>query len=88
MKDFVYDTENHSITETSPDEFNEILFAKDHRIAVLERALKLACEELRMPYRNDGKTKIITYTKDTQIIENLPDYFIDQAEKELKHDKD
>ena len=47
---------------------------KDHRIAVLERALKLACEP-----RDDwgGKEYDEPYT-------NYYDYFIDQAEKELK----
>lgn len=47
---------------------------KDHRIAVLERALKLACE----PRDDWGGTEYDEpYT-------NYYDYFIDQAEKELK----
>ena len=47
---------------------------KDHRIAVLEMALKLACEP-----RDDwsGREYDAPYT-------NYYDYFIDQAEKELK----
>lgn len=50
---------------------------KNSKIAVLERALKLACEP-----RDDwsGKEYDEPYT-------NYYDYFIDQAEKELKDEK-
>lgn len=55
------------------------LALKDHRIAVLERALELACEDLQFfDYGEESTQKGIKIKLD---------YFIEQAEKELEENK-
>lgn len=63
--------------------FKKKINEKDHKIKVLEKALELACEECFVGEIRDGKTNIIIVEK-----QELYDYFIAQAEKEVKDVKD
>ena len=59
---------------------------KDYRIAVLERALKKACGKIGfVPLISDENIDDF-YRKNKEA--TMDDYFIDQAEKELKDEKD
>ena len=56
---------------------------KDHRIAVLERALKLACEIIKKSGKACIYCKAENCDAGSHCIEELSNYFIDQVEKEL-----
>lgn len=56
---------------------------QSHRIAVLEKALELACEDVGIV---KVITKVLTDDKTTATVDDVAEYYINQAEKELEEE--
>lgn len=73
------------------ENIKEELEQKDQRIKVLERALELGCDKLQEIFNTtDNKKKYDIYFKILSVMVNeqtLSDYFISQAEKEIKNER-